>query len=101
MGCVRSLPGAGRRSAYQTRNSGTSKPNVGHRRRNLDRAMIELAPRVLVADDDPTVAEIVSRYLEREGFRVDTAADGAVALRRALDDPPDLVVLDLMLPGMD
>ncbi|WP_030544801.1 response regulator transcription factor [Streptomyces albus] len=57
--------------------------------------------RVLVVDDDPTVAEVVTRYLERDGHVVDRAADGPSALARADDRPPDLVVLDLMLPGMD
>ncbi|WP_067485626.1 response regulator transcription factor [Actinomadura hibisca] len=56
---------------------------------------------VLVVDDDPTVAEVVARYLERDGHRVECVADGRQALRRVLDRPPDLVVLDLMLPGMD
>jgi len=56
---------------------------------------------VLVAEDDPTVAEVVSRYLEREGFDVDVVADGADALDRAIADPPHLLVLDLMLPGMN
>ncbi|MFI6522256.1 response regulator [Spirillospora sp. NPDC050679] len=56
---------------------------------------------VLVVDDDPTVAEVVARYLERDGHRVECVADGRQALRRIMDRPPDLVVLDLMLPGMD
>ncbi|MEU9136284.1 response regulator transcription factor [Streptomyces sp. NPDC048404] len=59
------------------------------------------ATRVLVVDDDPTVAEVVSGYLERAGYLVDRAADGAVALARAAAHRPDLVVLDLMLPGID
>ncbi len=58
-------------------------------------------PRVLVVDDDVTVSEVVRRYLEREGYEVDLAADGLVALELALDRPPDLLVLDLMLPGLD
>jgi DNA-binding response OmpR family regulator len=56
---------------------------------------------VLVVDDDPNVAEVVTRYLEREGFGVEVARDGHAALDRALAVPPDLVVLDLMLPGID
>lgn len=59
------------------------------------------APRVLVVDDDPTVAEVVSGYLDRAGYLVDRAADGPAALARAAEHRPDLVVLDLMLPGMD
>jgi len=57
--------------------------------------------RVLVVDDDPTLAEVVERYLEREGFEVVLATDGASGLALALDTLPDLVVLDLMLPVMD
>ena len=56
---------------------------------------------VLVVEDDPTVAEVVTRYLSREGYAVDAAADGLDALRRADADWPDLVILDLMLPGID
>lgn len=58
-------------------------------------------PRVLVVDDDPTVAEVVAGYLERGGYTVDRAEDGPGALDRAGAFRPDLVVLDLMLPGMD
>jgi len=57
--------------------------------------------RVLVVDDDPTVSEVVTRYLEREGYAVEAVGDGRLALERALADPPDLVVLDVMLPGID
>ena len=54
-----------------------------------------------MVEDDPTVSEVVTRYLEREGFVVEVAFDGAVALERALADPPELVVLDLMIPSVD
>jgi DNA-binding response OmpR family regulator len=57
--------------------------------------------RILVVDDDVTVSEVVARYLERDGYLVEVRADGREALDRALAEPPDLVVLDLMLPGMD
>jgi two-component system response regulator ResD len=56
---------------------------------------------VLVVDDEPTIAEVVSRYLERAGYRTRIAADGARALELVASDRPDLVVLDLMLPGLD
>ncbi|WP_200308692.1 response regulator transcription factor [Streptomyces adelaidensis] len=59
------------------------------------------AARVLVVDDDPTVAEVVAGYLDRAGYAVDRAGDGPTALARAAEHWPDLVVLDLMLPGMD
>ncbi|HEY8984738.1 MAG TPA: response regulator transcription factor [Streptomyces sp.] len=57
--------------------------------------------RVLVVDDDPTVSEVVAGYLHRAGFAVDVAADGPTAVESARTERPDLVVLDLMLPGMD
>ncbi len=63
--------------------------------------MVEAPPRILVVDDDVTVSEVVARYLERDGFTVEIRANGREALERALAEPPDLVVLDLMLPGMD
>jgi DNA-binding response OmpR family regulator len=57
--------------------------------------------RVLVVDDEPIVTEGVERYLSREGFDVATAADGEQALALARTWSPDLVLLDLMLPGID
>lgn len=57
--------------------------------------------RVLVVEDDPTVAEVVGEYLRRAGFEVDFASDGHAALTAATPELPDLVVLDLMLPGID
>lgn len=56
---------------------------------------------VLVVDDDPTVAEVVVDYLRRAGFATVHAPDGPTALALADEALPDLVVLDLMLPGMD
>ncbi len=58
-------------------------------------------PRVLVVDDEPMVREVVAAYLQREGFRVAEAADGAAALDQLAAGLPDLVVLDLMLPHVD
>jgi DNA-binding response OmpR family regulator len=58
-------------------------------------------PRILVIDDDPTMCEVVTRYLEREGFVLSHETDGTSGLRAALATLPDLVVLDLMLPGLD
>jgi DNA-binding response OmpR family regulator len=57
--------------------------------------------RILVVDDDPTVSDVVARYLRREGYEVTLAGDGLVALEMAAAQPPDLVVLDIMLPGLD
>ncbi len=57
--------------------------------------------RVLVVDDDVKTVELVKLYLNRDGYRVLTAYDGIEALRLARESHPDLVVLDIMLPGMD
>ena len=62
-------------------------------------SLIGVTPRVLVVEDDPTVREITRRYLGDAGYVVDEAADGPAGLRSARTDPPDAVVLDLMLPG--
>jgi len=56
---------------------------------------------VLVVDDEPEIARLVRDYLERAGFAVATAADGPSALQAARSARPDIVVLDLGLPGMD
>jgi two-component system response regulator ResD len=56
---------------------------------------------VLVVDDEPTIVEIVARYLDRAGFETYQAIDGPEALRLADLHRPDLVVLDVMLPGFD
>jgi len=56
---------------------------------------------ILVVDDEETIREVVRRYLEREGFLVTEAADGFEALDLIRSEPPDLIVLDLMLPGID
>src|SRR5215813_5593796 len=59
------------------------------------------ASSVLVVDDEPTIVEIVGRYLERAGYEARGAGDGFEALELAAAERPDLVVLDLMLPGID
>ena len=62
---------------------------------------MELRGSILVVDDEPTITDVVSRYLERAGYSTRVAGDGVDALRIAGESRPDLVVLDLMLPGMD
>ncbi len=59
------------------------------------------ARRILVVDDDPMVASTIQRVLRPEGYYVDVALGGAAALDRARERRPDLVVLDLMMPGID
>src|SRR4051794_6499440 len=56
---------------------------------------------VLVVDDEPTIVEVVSRYLARAGFMAREAFDGRGAVEAARQHRPDLVVLDVMLPGFD
>ena len=56
--------------------------------------------RIMVVDDDATIVDVVRRYLIRDGHEVDCVLDGAAALRLVEQEPPDLVVLDLMLPGI-
>src|SRR5947199_13023 len=56
---------------------------------------------ILIVDDDPTLTDVVGRYLIRDGHQAECAYDGLDALRRIEEAPPDLVILDLMLPGID
>jgi len=56
---------------------------------------------ILVVDDEPTIGEVVSRYLSVAGYDTRVATSGLDALEAAAGDWPDLVVLDLMLPGID
>jgi DNA-binding response OmpR family regulator len=58
-------------------------------------------PRILVADDDPDIRALVAYRLERAGYEVVAAADGAEALRLAFESEPDLAVLDVMMPRID
>ena len=57
--------------------------------------------KILVIDDEPSITNLVSAYLKPEGYEVSTAADGNAGLKAARAFKPDLIILDLMLPGMD
>ncbi len=57
--------------------------------------------RILIVEDDEQIVQTVRRGLIYEGYTVDVAMDGHSGLEKARDNPPDLVILDLMLPGMD
>ncbi len=57
--------------------------------------------KILVIDDEPSITKLVSAYLEPEGYEVYTAADGNTGLKAARAFKPDLIILDLMLPGID
>jgi two-component system KDP operon response regulator KdpE len=62
--------------------------------------MLENRPLVLVADDQPEITKLVSLSLQNEGFRVLTASDGPTALEHLSDSNPDVLLLDIMMPGM-
>src|SRR5262249_61329546 len=62
---------------------------------------MHVAGSVLVVDDEPTIGEVVPAYLERAGYETRVAADGHAALAAVAERSPDLIVLDLMLPGLD
>src|SRR5437879_1750474 len=59
------------------------------------------APQILVIDDDPNITSLLRRALTYDGYAVTTAADGPAGLLTARDHPPDLVILDVMLPQLD
>jgi len=60
-----------------------------------------MAARVLLAEDEPHIIELLKFLLGREGFEVATEIDGAAALAAALERPPDVMILDVMLPALD
>lgn len=60
-----------------------------------------MAQRVLLAEDEPNIIESLSFLLKREGFDVDVHLNGMEALSAALAEPPDVVILDVMLPKLD
>jgi len=63
--------------------------------------MSETKPRILIVEDEEAIAESVAYNLRQQGFETTLALDGHTALRSALEEPPDLIILDLMLPGID
>jgi two-component system response regulator MprA len=62
---------------------------------------VQMAERILVIDDEPNIVDLLRRSLAFEGYRVDVAYDGPQGLARARENPPDLVILDIMMPDMD
>ncbi len=63
--------------------------------------MVRMSPRVLVADDDPSSRYLLESILTSGGYEVSSAADGAEALAAAHQDPPDLIITDILMPNMD
>lgn len=60
-----------------------------------------MPPTVLVADDDPSIVELVTEVLEDEGYRIRSACDGRDAIRSIATEPPDLLLTDVMMPYLD
>ena len=60
-----------------------------------------MAEQILVVEDEARIASLISRNLRLEGYQVEVAPDGETALEKALSNPPDLVLLDVMLPDID
>jgi DNA-binding response OmpR family regulator len=63
--------------------------------------VILIAKKILIIEDDPSVLKATSYILEKEGYQVLTAQDGLDGLKKAKQDNPDLLILDVMLPGID
>ena len=91
-------PGRGRPRGEET---ATAFPDEDNRARASGAPGDPDAPRVLVVDDEPAITELVALALRYEGFRVSVADGGRAALDAVAADPPDLVVLDIMMPGID
>lgn len=58
-------------------------------------------PTVLIADDEPAIVDLLAQFLEDEGYAVERASDGRMALEMTRQSAPDLVIADVMMPGMD
>src|SRR5436190_14342419 len=76
--------------APRAKDAGEEKPETNERRFNL-----------LVIEDDEKILEAITEYFSRAGYNVQTAGDGLAGVQSALNDHPDAIVLDLMLPKMD
>jgi len=70
-------------------------------RKEVSRMTTKTVPKVLVVDDEPSIVDALATSLRYEGFDVEEAVTGRDALVLAQEDPPDLVILDVMLPGLD
>lgn len=77
---------------YETKNA----PSNTSIQRNLNRP-----PRVLLIDDDPTVRDLLNRQLAKEGFEIVTATSGEIGLQLAKQEPPDVIILDVLMGGMN
>jgi two-component system response regulator MprA len=72
------------------------KEKIPKKRRNR-----RLPDRILVIDDETKIVDFIRRGLKYEGYEVDSAYDGLSGLAQARNEPPDLIILDIMMPGLD
>ena len=77
------------------------RTNVGNQTDAIGQLYLRRMSRILVAEDDPDIANLLAHYLQRAGFEADLVASGRDVLPRLRKAPPDLLLLDLMLPGLD
>ena len=78
-----------------------SNPGMEIAQEITEHSVSSKALRVLVVDDDPSVRDLVARHLGRDGYRVETAADGQLALAKAKNFVPDVITLDVLMPHFD
>jgi two-component system alkaline phosphatase synthesis response regulator PhoP len=67
----------------------------------MEKEEMAMEKKILVIEDDPATSRLVDYSLRHEGYQVITASNGLEGIRKALKESPDLVILDVMLPGMD
>ena len=60
-----------------------------------------ISKKILIVEDDPSFSRAINHIVEKEGYDVSTASNGMTGLRMATEDKPDLLILDVMLPGID
>ena len=63
--------------------------------------MIFISKKILIVEDDPSFSRAINHIIQKEGYDVITASNGMTGLRMAKEDNPDLLILDVMLPGLD
>ena len=63
--------------------------------------MITISKKILIVEDDPSFSRAINHIVEKEGYEVITASNGMTGLRMAKEESPDLLILDVMLPGLD
>ena len=63
--------------------------------------MTTIAKSILIIEDDPSFSRAINHIVEKEGYNVSTASNGMTGLRMVKENPPDLLILDVMLPGLD